>query len=54
MRKLFECKRCGYGWYSSKELPITCPHCRSAYWNVERKNKTGGLNAGRERNNAAE
>ena len=32
------CKRCGYGWYPrKKEMPKTCPRCRSPYWTKERK-----------------
>jgi hypothetical protein len=43
----YQCDRCGYIWYprsrmaveGEPELPKTCPHCRSPYWNTPRKNK---------------
>jgi len=29
----FKCLRCGHQWYPRKPaLPVTCPKCRSAYW----------------------
>lgn len=29
-----ECNKCGYIWISrSKELPVACSKCKSAYWN---------------------
>jgi len=34
------CKRCGYSWIPRKvEIPITCPSCRSPYWNKEKRIK---------------
>jgi hypothetical protein len=37
MKKL-TCKRCEHAWYPrSEKIPITCPHCRSPYWNKERR-----------------
>ena len=33
-----KCKRCGYTWIPRTNDPITCPSCRSPYWNKERKN----------------
>lgn len=34
-----ECKRCGYKWKPRIETePKQCPHCKSPYWNKERKN----------------
>ena len=31
------CTRCGHTWLPrSFEIPITCPSCRSAYWNKPR------------------
>jgi Zn finger protein HypA/HybF involved in hydrogenase expression len=38
-RKLFECKRCGHKWLSSKEHPILCAKCHSAYWDTPKSNK---------------
>ena len=49
----YHCDRCGYEWLPRKrptgigegqlpELPRTCPHCKSAYWNSPRKNKRRG------------
>jgi len=37
----YRCKRCGNTWTPRTEKPITCPECRSPYWNKERK-KSGG------------
>ncbi len=35
-----KCKRCNYEWLPRKEeLPITCPKCRSPYWQKERIRK---------------
>lgn len=34
------CNRCGHSWIPRKtELPGTCPHCKSPYWNKERVRK---------------
>src|SRR5271166_482633 len=30
------CTRCGYGPWRSVQPPITCPRCKSAYWNRPR------------------
>jgi len=37
----YECERCKHQWMprTKDETPITCPKCKSAYWNKERKNK---------------
>ena len=36
------CLRCGWVWKcKGKGLPLTCPHCRSPYWNKPRKNRLG-------------
>ncbi len=36
-RKKYECNRCGYEWFGSAEKPpVTCPSCRSPYYNRER------------------
>lgn len=38
----FKCLRCGYVWIPRKEeRPITCPKCRSPYWDKERKHSKG-------------
>jgi uncharacterized protein with PIN domain len=44
----FKCLRCQHEWIprvpmeeltgAVKELPIICPHCKSAYWKTEPKN----------------
>jgi len=43
----FQCERCGHVWFPRQpvtderelDLPKTCPHCKSPYWNSPRKNK---------------
>ena len=42
MLKQYGCKRCGHTWIPRKEKPITCPKCRSPYWDKERKNGGDG------------
>ncbi|MCW6159521.1 MAG: hypothetical protein LVQ95_00320 [Candidatus Micrarchaeales archaeon] len=34
----FICSRCGHEWISRdpKKFPLTCPKCRSPYWNRQR------------------
>ena len=32
------CLRCGHQW-TGQEHPVTCPKCRSAYWNIPRKKR---------------
>ena len=41
MLKTYGCKRCGYEWVPRKDKPITCPRCRSPYWNKDRINNSG-------------
>jgi DNA-directed RNA polymerase subunit RPC12/RpoP len=44
--KVYKCKRCQHEWAGRKpEKPLTCPKCRSAYWNTERTrtSKLGGI-----------
>ena len=39
----YRCERCEHDWIpriKKKVLPITCPGCKSPYWNNPRKNKT--------------
>ena len=31
------CKRCGHTWYPRKPVSLTCPKCRSPYWDKERQ-----------------
>jgi len=37
---MYICERCGYEWESRlvNIKPITCPRCKSPYWNKKRKN----------------
>jgi Zn finger protein HypA/HybF involved in hydrogenase expression len=37
----FKCERCEHEWCpkNPKELPKTCPKCRSPYWDTPRKQK---------------
>jgi len=45
----FRCLRCGHEWIPRvelsqlegelKEKPRICPNCKSAYWDLEKKNK---------------
>lgn len=42
--KGWECSRCGHKWipkegFSESSKPISCPNCKSPYWNKPRKNK---------------
>jgi predicted Zn-ribbon and HTH transcriptional regulator len=37
--KKYQCSRCGHLWQHRGEkgiLPLTCPKCKSPYWNRER------------------
>jgi len=34
-----ECKRCEHTWYPRKEEVRICPKCKSAYWDLPRKDK---------------
>jgi len=41
-RKGWKCLRCNHEWFQKEmfneaEKPITCPKCRSAYWDREKK-----------------
>ena len=37
--KKMKCLRCGHEWYKRRpEKPRICPKCKSADWNVEKKN----------------
>ena len=31
-----ECKRCGYKWHSRRDMPVSCPKCKSYVWWLER------------------
>jgi DNA-directed RNA polymerase subunit RPC12/RpoP len=39
--KGWRCERCGHEWipkkFNSKKKPITCPKCRSPYWDTPKK-----------------
>ncbi len=35
--KKLKCLRCGHNWIPRTDRIFTCPNCRSAYWNVSRK-----------------
>jgi len=37
--KRIKCKRCSHEWFPRMENVKICPHCKSAYWDVERKTK---------------
>ena len=38
----FTCLRCGHKWHPRKvAIPITCPSCRSAYWDAPFKATNG-------------
>lgn len=44
--KGFKCYRCNWEWVSNKkddDRPITCPKCRSAYWDKLRLHSEAGL-----------
>ena len=35
-----KCERCGHEWISKskkRKVPILCPKCKSAYWNIPKK-----------------
>lgn len=35
-----QCKRCGHEWFQrGPRLPVVCPHCRTPWWNIERRVK---------------
>lgn len=35
-----KCKRCGHQWIPRRpEVPRICPTCKTAYWNVARRQK---------------
>jgi predicted Zn-ribbon and HTH transcriptional regulator len=37
----FSCERCGHKWIpKKKDHPHVCPKCKSAYWDIPRKNKS--------------
>jgi predicted Zn-ribbon and HTH transcriptional regulator len=39
--KGWRCERCGHVWVSKAATvrPVTCPHCKSPYWNKPRQVK---------------
>jgi len=38
-RTRLTCKRCGHTWIPRTAITRICPHCKSAYWDVERIRK---------------
>ena len=36
MIHIHKCKRCDHEWPSKIEHPVTCPKCRTPYWDRER------------------
>ena len=37
--KQLKCLRCGHAWFPRQFEVRICPHCKSAYWNKERRQK---------------
>lgn len=37
--KKLECKRCQHSWYPTKPDVRLCPSCKSAYWDVPKKER---------------
>lgn len=37
--KRVTCKRCGHTWTPRKSVILTCPKCKSPYWDRERQKK---------------
>lgn len=31
------CNKCNYVWIAKSEIPLTCPNCSTARWNLEKK-----------------
>jgi len=41
--KGYKCERCSHEWQPhKKEYPVTCPNCKSPYWDKERRKKNNG------------
>ncbi len=38
--RIVTCLRCGHGWPTKGE-PRVCPKCKSAWWNVAKKDREG-------------
>lgn len=36
------CRRCGHTWVRRKDVVITCPKCRSPYWDKPREDDNDG------------
>ena len=41
----YKCKRCNWTWIPRTENPLTCPKCRSPFWDKPRKR--GEINDGK-------
>jgi predicted Zn-ribbon and HTH transcriptional regulator len=44
----WRCERCGHVWVAKAATvrPVTCPHCKSPYWNKPRQRKAKKNNQG--------
>jgi predicted Zn-ribbon and HTH transcriptional regulator len=43
----YQCERCGHKWAPSEETrPRVCPKCKSAYWDIARKEEMAKRLAG--------
>jgi len=39
-RTAYKCNKCDHVWFSrGKDIPLTCPKCKSARWNLPPKKK---------------
>ena len=44
MREKQKCLRCNHEWQPRQEEIVQCPKCKSAYWNVPRKEVNDATN----------
>jgi len=50
--KAYKCERCSHEWQPRKsKYPVTCPHCKSPYWDKERVNKYRGIDNDNKKDN---
>jgi Zn finger protein HypA/HybF involved in hydrogenase expression len=33
------CLRCSHKWYSKVKDPLTCPNCRTPFWDIAKRTK---------------